>query len=474
MLGGSIVQAIHTTTRWLPIRLDILGSVLGAILGLVAGRAEAGCGCDKPPPPVASVRPAFASPGYPVTVFHPSLVDGVMYAVDFVQGAEVTTVDVTADTRRDYADASYKPQLTVIAPQLDPGPTRIVVRLASATVQDIPATDFTMLQRPIAVPAGSTVLKVTHYQAAVGADGTLYLPLDLSAVTARTVFTGLGKGGFRFLFGAEDVSIYNVQGILMEMLFSSTAPHQIDDGSADPSTDDDESGAASSRLAYDRHEFQTYRRRHVTEADWLLDPDDLAWHTDGSRHIDHDHIILAITGHLNGSLSSGSGNGNRLAQGATQQFTLKLSTVEPDDATEPVVSARIAWNDTATTSTTVVSTTSTVSTSTATTTSTTLPGGNPCDATGAGVQLACLCEGETLAACTGDDVPRSVAGPLRTACRLLARSVEEEGDLVSYCQARAALHLQRARTALGRGRVARRVSSECAAALANALDFKLP
>lgn len=470
------MRPIHPTTRKPSFRLGLLGSVLGTALGLVGGRAEAGCGCDKPPPPVASVRPAFASPGYPVTVFHPSLVDGVMYAVDFVQGAEVTTVNVTADTRRDYADASYKPQLTVTAPQLDPGPTRIVVRLANATVQDIPATDFTMLQRPVAVPAGSTVLKVTQYQAAVGADGTLYLPLDLSAVTARTVFTGLGKGGFRFLFGAEDVSIYNVQGILMEILISSTAPHEIDDGNDDPSTDDDESGAASSRLAYDRHEFQTYRRRHVTEADWLLDPDDLAWHADGSRHIDHDHVILAITGHLNGSVNNGNENSHRPAQGATHQFTLKLTTVEPDDASEPVVSARIAWNDTATTSTTMVATTSTVSTSTsiATTTSTTLPDADPCDTTGAGGQLACLCEGETLPACSGDDVPRSVAGPLRTACRLLARSVEEEGDLVAYLQGRAALHLQRARTALGRGRVARRVSSECAAALANALDFKLP
>lgn len=449
-----------------------------AVAGLAVAmstRAHAGCGCDKPPPVVAPVRPAFASPGGAVTLFHPALVDGVVYDVEFTQGNVQLTLQASATTLRDYADGNYKPQLVVAAPALPPGPTQVVVRLGEATVHDVPSTDFTMLPRPVTVPAGNTVIKVTHYEGAVGADGTLYLPLDLSAITARTVFTGLGKGGFRFLFGAEDVAIYNVQGILMELLISSTAPYQIDDGSADVSSDTDEKGDASSRLAYDRHEFATYRQRHDTETDWLLDTDDLAWHADGSRHIDHDHIVIAIAGHL-----QGSGNGNGI--GTTRPFTLKLSTVEPDDLTGPTVNARIAWDDAATTTTltaptttssTVTTTPSTTTPSSETTTSTTLPGGT-CSAAGAGVQLACLCEGEILPACAGDVLPRPVIAPIRTACRLLARSVEQDGDLVAYLRARAGLHLERARGALDRDRVTRRLSSDCQIALASALAFQLP
>jgi hypothetical protein len=418
-----------------------------------ADRADAGCGCDKPPPPPAAIRPAFASPGGTVTLFPPDLQDGAQYDVEFEQENSSMTVSGVAETRLDYADGLPALQLSVAAPALKPGPTAVIVHMDGEKKFELPASDFTMLPRPVKLFAGNAVMKAIRYRAAVGADGTLYLPLDLSAITARTVFTGLGKAGFPFTFDADDVTIYNVQGVVMESLATSTAPHQIDDGNAEPSNEADEQGPASSRLVYDRHEFETYRLRHMTDPLWLLDTADLAWHADGTRHIDHDHLVLAITGRLNGD--------EALDEGATNQFTLKISTV-PEGTTDPAMVARVDWNDG--TTTTVTATTSTSTTS--------MP--PVCQFPGAGALLACLCDRKTLPVCDGDALPRSLTGPVRGACRLLGRSVREEGDVVAYLRGRAALRLERARQALARRRTEQSLSADCRAGLETALAIELP
>src|SRR4051812_42541459 len=83
--------------------------------------ADAGCGCKKPPPPVALVRPAFASPGDTVTLFPPENRPG-KYTVQFGSAKE-TRVD--AVYKRDLADGQYKWQVAVKAPQLPAGPTPV-------------------------------------------------------------------------------------------------------------------------------------------------------------------------------------------------------------------------------------------------------------------------------------------------------------------------------------------------------------
>ena len=66
-------------------RIVALTSVLSLVAFFVSVTPTyGGCGCDKPPPPVASVRPAFASPGNTVTLFAPGIQDGVSYLVLFV------------------------------------------------------------------------------------------------------------------------------------------------------------------------------------------------------------------------------------------------------------------------------------------------------------------------------------------------------------------------------------------------------
>src|SRR5437867_2005000 len=86
---------------------------LACTLFTTARAAHAGCGCQKPPPELASVRPNATYAGAKVALFSPSFSVGQTYYVDFVSGTTTTraTVSATVVSRRDLADAVYKPQL---------------------------------------------------------------------------------------------------------------------------------------------------------------------------------------------------------------------------------------------------------------------------------------------------------------------------------------------------------------------------
>ena len=97
------------------------------VVGL-ARNAAAGCGCQKPPPPVAEVRPNVTYAGAPVTLFSASLVEGEDYDVTFTSSAtgEDTTVSARVVNRRDLGDGVFKNQLVVPVPELSccpSGPT---------------------------------------------------------------------------------------------------------------------------------------------------------------------------------------------------------------------------------------------------------------------------------------------------------------------------------------------------------------
>src|SRR5690606_21401926 len=62
MSGGTLMRAV------------IAGAVLASAPW--ASKADAGCGCDKPPPEPAQVRPSFASLGQTVTLFGPDIKGG--------------------------------------------------------------------------------------------------------------------------------------------------------------------------------------------------------------------------------------------------------------------------------------------------------------------------------------------------------------------------------------------------------------
>jgi len=291
------------------------------VLAVAPSPARAGCGCDKPPPPPAAVRPHFGSPGDTVTFFASKLVPGKRYRVEFGDDAAVYG---TAERKRDLADGLVKPQLNVRVPSLTPGPVAISVKDGWKEVLDLSRSDFTALQRPLALSEANVDTRVRCYSAAVGRDGTVYIPVDVGAIAERTIFSGVGEQ-FPLLFSARDVVIYNTQGFVMQLLGPAEADiYEIRDVGAPHSFE----------LTYDRHEFVTYREQHVHEGALALDAADPAWHADGTPHVDHDHLVIAIQGTLEGS--------GRPRSGSTAPFDLDVLTVVDGGA---VSSRTIQWSN---------------------------------------------------------------------------------------------------------------------------------
>jgi hypothetical protein len=114
--------------------------------------------------------------------------------------------------------------------------------------------------------------------------------------------------GWPLRFTKDSTVFYNTQGFLMQMV-NAAIPGLA---TITPS-----SSADSDVLQYQRHEFNTYFLQHVENKAHSTDPNDGNWHTDGTRHIDHDHLILAIAGQVNNFTP---------AAGATPAFTFVLNT----------------------------------------------------------------------------------------------------------------------------------------------------
>jgi hypothetical protein len=286
--------------RW--VTLVMLG-VLGA-LG-TPHVADAGCGCAKPPPPRAVVRPFVAWPTETITLFNDNLVNGATYNVRFrssVAHGVVWTKGTADNTHKDIADGQVRPRLTVAVPALPPGPCRITVWGQNVKAFSVDDDQFTVTTPPIALHQFGETIALDGYQAGVGRDGQVYLAFDLSQVTDATSFYGTAIG-LPVAFGAADVTMYNDQGFQMQLL-AATSPGQFSITPGDT--------VMSDVLGYWRHEFATYKQQHQQLHDFALDQDP-NWHMDGTYHVNHDKIVVAI------NASTGSGH---LARGVTPPFRL--------------------------------------------------------------------------------------------------------------------------------------------------------
>ena len=274
--------------------------------------AYAGCGCDKPPPPPASVRPNVTYGGTPVFLFSPSLQVGQMYVVRFTSmSGQSATVSGQAVSRRDLADGLYKPQLTVALPPLPLGPASITVTQAGQTLPflSIPDASFTVAPQPIVIPDQVGSFSYQNFQAAVGRDGRVYFSLDVTGTTMPRTFQAQAKG-WPLRFTKDTTVFYNTQGFLMQ-LANAPIPGLF-------SLDAGTNAAVDSDIAqYARHEFNTYFLQHAEHLPHSVEPSDGNWHLDGSRHIDHNHLILTLAGTVNGTPP---------AAGTSPAFTLQLNT----------------------------------------------------------------------------------------------------------------------------------------------------
>jgi hypothetical protein len=275
--------------------------------------AHGGCGCDKPPPPRAAVRPFAGHANQVITLFNDHLIDGVRYEVVFE-----STIDGSHDSSRgksrakkDFADGQMRQQLRVRVPEITLGPCRITVRAGGQPLFALTEDQFTITGQPIVLHEFDENIDRWDYQAGVGLDGTIYIPVDVGQVDDATTFLGSARG-LPVSFQSQDVAIYNDQGFLMQLL-DPTKPglFRLYSGSATDST----------TLGYWRHEFASYKRQHRQQDDFNTDGDP-DWHENGTYHVDHDHLMIAIRGRLP--------SGQRLAPGSTPSFELLLSSVDRD------------------------------------------------------------------------------------------------------------------------------------------------
>jgi hypothetical protein len=315
---------IPATARLVPPAPRRLGRYLLVVLLAVGGSlipraVEAGCGCAKPPPAPAQVRPNVAYAGTPVTLFGAALQANQPYTVTFTSGITGQTVSLQAsgEDRRDLADGVSKVQVTVMLPSLPLGPTRITVTLPEQADPDIVIDDasFTVAPVPIAVPSAYGHWHYPQYQAAVGRDGVVYIALDVTGVTKPSVIDAQAMG-YPLRFTNADVVFHNAQGFLMQTLVGGDAepiPGMFVFPESNPAT-----SRNSDKLHYSRHEFSTYFLQHQERQPHAVDPTDPNWHIDGSRHVDHDHLILGIAAKLP--------DGTTPAPGATPAFDLTTTT----------------------------------------------------------------------------------------------------------------------------------------------------
>jgi len=154
-----------------------------ALVGLVAAApAHAGCGCDKPPPPKAAVRPFVGWTNQMITLFDSRLVPGQFYSVEFL------AADGTSDwsrgkvrSKRDLADGQYRAQLRVSVGAVSLGPCQINVYGMSnggstnvtTFLYGLGDDQFTVTASPIALRDIDETVSQGGYQAGVGRDAVL-------------------------------------------------------------------------------------------------------------------------------------------------------------------------------------------------------------------------------------------------------------------------------------------------------------
>jgi hypothetical protein len=270
--------------------------------------AEAACGCDKPPPPRALVRPFVGTVDQEIALFDDRFEKNGKYTVLF------QSRDGTQDwsrgrgvLKRDFADGQVRPQLRVEVPNVSYGPAQISVYDDSDTLMFTLADDqFTVIAPPIKLHDFAETITRNDYQTGIGADGTIYFAIDTSDVSDATTYSGTTVG-FPLRFDSRNVAFFNAQGFLMGFLDPKV-----------PGLFAIKAGATeeSSTLRYWRHEFRTYKEEHRKRDERRSS--DGEWHVDGSPHVDNYHMVVAISGVLD--------NGQPPAPGATPPFQLVVTS----------------------------------------------------------------------------------------------------------------------------------------------------
>jgi hypothetical protein len=269
---------------------------------------NASCGCDKPPPPRANVRPFVGAPDENINLFDDRLVPNAQYTVLFQSRDGVQDWSRgKAVVKRDFADGASRVQLRVEVGNVSMGPATISVYDNTDTlVYSLSDDQFTVIAPEIMLHDFNETVTQDNYQTGVGADGTIYVAVDTTNVTDATTYSGSAVG-FPLRFDSRNVAFFNDQGFLMGFLDpKSPGLFSIVSGDADTST----------ALRYWRHEFRTYKEDHRKRDEHRSA--DGEWHADGTPHVDNYHMVVAISGVMD--------DGSRPTPGATPPFQLVITS----------------------------------------------------------------------------------------------------------------------------------------------------
>lgn len=291
-------------------RVLTAGVLAVTALTSVLPNADASCGCDKPPPPRANVRPFAGYVDQSINLFDDRLTPGRHYTVLFEsRDGRQDWSRGKAALKRDFADGAYRAQLRVDVGNVSFGPAAIsVYDDADTLVYSLSDDQFTVIAAPIVLHDFRETLTRDDYQTGVGADGTVYVAVDTTNVADATTYSGTGVG-FPLRYDSRNVAFFNDQGFLMGFLDPrSPGLFSITGGEA----------AESTQLRYWRHEFRTYKEEHRKRDERRSADGD--WHVDGTPHVDNYQMVVAISGTL--------ANGQRPTPGATPPFQLVV-TSEP-------------------------------------------------------------------------------------------------------------------------------------------------
>ncbi len=279
--------------------LALVALAWATLLATAAPPAWAGCGCDHPPPAWALVMPPFGSPGRWINVYAD--------AGQFVAGE---TYEVEFGSTRVLVQATRFDRLEVQVPGgLPLGPVALRVRGAGYDRLYSSAL-FTALPNPRKIRERAGVFKARNYAGAVGADGTLYLPIDMTRVTDPMQFA-VALLDLPLTYEHDDVVIYNSDGVDLtlftldvndtertwgsyygwQVLGDAKIKGNVFKGKAGKS---DQLASVSNVFTYWRHEFHTYAAAHAPGGEYAVDV--AGYHSDGTLHVDHYQLVIAISG----------------------------------------------------------------------------------------------------------------------------------------------------------------------------------
>ena len=299
----------------------ITAAIVAALVLVSAAPTDAAyCGCDKPPPESnVAVRPNFAYPTASIILFSQDFVEGRSYRVKFYRpgvlsgrgsGSTKLTGTATAVAVRARDQGDFDPlnptallplrtQLRVKLPRrLKYGPTRIEV--VDPTLRSrhpmlvVSEDDFTVIGRPIVLTENMSERDIP-VTTGMSRDGHLFFALDMSQVRESTL-VDVRIIELLFPLSPELVTGWNIQGFNVGTL------RNVPD---DPrfgwrlfgANDEDANGGNAYRIRYWRHEFMTWEQAHHPGGSKVHVEDPVEhdyWHQDGTPHIDHDHIVVAI------------------------------------------------------------------------------------------------------------------------------------------------------------------------------------